>query len=419
MTNSHIYFKVIFELLTPLAIGSGNNKNTDSDVICDSRGVPYIPATSIAGIMRSCFKNYKNIQNNIFGYVNGNEALSSPIRIYDAIQTKESSVTARDCVKLNEKVAKKKAKFDFEAVETGAEFTGYVELDKNACDYEKDIINTLSLINTGALRFGSKSTRGYGKIRLKNVSRMCFDFSTGYDEWLDFDMFSEKCWEGAEKITLPKLTVDATVILLSLRQKGAISIRSYVTDAPKDKETVPDYKHITLKDGPPVIPGTSWCGAFRQRFTEFSDKERAEKLFGYVKENNKNSNKASLQKSDSKKKSAKSKIVFSESIIDKPIIKQITRNSIDRFSAATKTSALYTEFTCYNGTTELEILLDNDADAADRNILSAVIADLDNGYLAVGGLTSIGRGMFTVEKILVNGVDKTQQLKEKCLDNLI
>lgn len=418
MTNSHIYFKIVFELITPLAIGSGNNKNTDSDVICDSREVPYIPATSIAGIMRSCLKN-DELNKRIFGYAEGEKSLSSPIKIYDAVLTKESAVTARDCVRLVEKVAEKEAKFDFEAVETGAEFTGYVELDKNACDYEKDIINTLSLINTGALRFGSKSTRGYGKIRLKNVSRMCFDFSTGYDEWLDFDMFSEKCWEGAEKITLPKLTVDATVILLSLRQKGAISIRSYVTDAPKDKETVPDYKHITLKDGPPVIPGTSWCGAFRQRFTEFSDKERAEKLFGYVKENNKNSNKASLQKSDSKKKSAKSKIVFSESIIDKPIIKQITRNSIDRFSAATKTSALYTEFTCYNGTTELEILLDNDADAADRNILSAVIADLDNGYLAVGGLTSIGRGMFTVEKILVNGVDKTQQLKEKCLDNLI
>ncbi len=418
MTNSHIYFKIVFELITPLAIGSGNNKNTDSDVICDSREVPYIPATSIAGIMRSCLKN-DELNKRIFGYAEGEKSLSSPIKIYDAVLTKESAVTARDCVRLVEKVAEKEAKFDFEAVETGAEFTGYVELDKNACDYEKDIITILSSINDGLLRFGSKSTRGYGKIHLRSVTKIHFDFTDGYDEWLDFDMFSEKCWEGAEKITLPKSDVAATVILLSLRQKGAISIRSYVTDAPKDKETVPDYKHITLEDGTPVIPGTSWCGAFRQRFTEFSDKERAEKLFGYVKENNKNSNKASLQKSDSKKKSAKSKIVFSESIIDKPIIKQITRNSIDRFSAATKTSALYTEFTCYNGTTELEILLDNDADAADRNILSAVIADLDNGYLAVGGLTSIGRGMFTVEKILVNGVDKTQQLKEKCLDNLI
>lgn len=309
-----------------------------------------------------------------------------------------------------------------EAVETGAEFTGYVELDKRACDYEKDIITILSSINDGLLRFGSKSTRGYGKIHLSSVTKIHFDFTDGYDEWLDFDMFSEKSWEKAEVIALPKSAVNTTIILLSLRQKGAISIRSYVTDAPEDKETVPDYKHITLKDGTPVIPGTSWCGAFRQRFTEFSDEERAKKLFGYVEENNKNPSKASKlsQENDSKEKSAKSKIVFSESIITgNPIIKQITRNSIDRFSAATKTSALYTEFTCYNGTTELEIILGNEVDTTDKNLLSAVIADLDNGYLAVGGLTSIGRGLFTVEKIIVNGVDKTQQLKEKCLDRLI
>ena len=44
-------------------------------------------------------------------------------------------------------------------------------------------------------------------------------------------------------------------------------------------------------------------------------------------------------------------------------------------------------------------------------ILSAVICDLDRGYLAVGGLTSVGRGLFTVEKIFINEDDRTEALK--------
>jgi CRISPR/Cas system CSM-associated protein Csm3 (group 7 of RAMP superfamily) len=421
MADSHIYFKIIFELLTPLSIGSGNSKNTDNDVIYDSRGVPYIPATSIAGIMKNCLTNDAH-KEKIFGCNKNNDSISSsPIKIYDAVQTKESSVSIRNCVKLTKKVAEKGLKFDFEAVETGAEFTGYVELEKKSCVYEEDIIKIFSLINDGLLRFGSKSTRGYGKMRLKSIKRMFFDFSDGYDKWLDFDMFNEKCWENAENITLPKSAVEDTVILLKLKQNGAVSIRNYFTDVAKENETAPNYKYLALRDGKPVIPGTSWCGAFRQRFAEFSDKERTERLFGYVEENDKkySSTLNPLQENNDKGKCSKSRIVFSESIIESYTSKQITRNSIDRFSAATKAGALYTELTCYNGTTELEILLSNMADKIDRNILSAVISDLDNGYLAIGGLTSIGRGLFTVEKMFVNGIDKTQQLKEKCLDKLI
>ena len=51
------YFSIIFELASPLAIGSGENANTDSDIILDSSGKPTIPATAIAGV----FRNYLNV----------------------------------------------------------------------------------------------------------------------------------------------------------------------------------------------------------------------------------------------------------------------------------------------------------------------------------------------------------------------
>lgn len=39
-----VYYRYIFRLKSPLALGSGISDNTDSDVLLDSRGVPYIPA---------------------------------------------------------------------------------------------------------------------------------------------------------------------------------------------------------------------------------------------------------------------------------------------------------------------------------------------------------------------------------------
>ena len=44
------FFKVDFILTSPLAISSGENVYADKDVIRDSMGTPYIPASSIAGV---------------------------------------------------------------------------------------------------------------------------------------------------------------------------------------------------------------------------------------------------------------------------------------------------------------------------------------------------------------------------------
>ena len=46
--------KVIIEAETPLAIGSGQSTiMTDSPVIRDVNGLPYIPGSTIAGVIRS------------------------------------------------------------------------------------------------------------------------------------------------------------------------------------------------------------------------------------------------------------------------------------------------------------------------------------------------------------------------------
>lgn len=388
------YFSIVFELASPLAIGSGENANTDSDIILDSSGKPTIPATAIAGV----FRNYLD-KKDIFGNIDENDPAESKIRFYDAQLISDSFfTTVRDSVKLEDKVGVNGAKFDMEAVETGISFETVIELKDDGSDAESDILRTLEAINAGFLRIGSKTSRGYGRLKVVSLKKAEFTLPDNRAEWLDFDLFDaeDKCYK---ETALPDSADDFISIKLKLKQKGAVSIKSYTVKNADDISSA-DYIQLSLKDGTPVIPGTSWAGAFRDRFRQLSNDTLTKELFGYA---------------DAKKLSQKKSLIyFSESEIVGGEMKVITRNSIDRFTAGTKDGALYTEKTCYNGSCGLEIFINkNGLEDAEKNIalICAVICDLDKGYLAVGGLTSVGRGMFTVENITVNGADVTDALK--------
>lgn len=389
------YFNVVFRLASPLAVGSGENANTDSDVILDSRGMPVIPATALAGVFRHFLAEQGKAG---ILYVNGNDLAESRIRFYDAVLiSDEAFTTVRDSVKLEKKVGVKGAKFDFEAVETGVDFNFMIELN-DADDAAEDILNALSAIDEGYLRAGSKTSRGYGQLKVISVKEAEFTLPDEKDSWLDFDGFdrNNKCYK---ETALPDIGHSFIRIKMKLRQNGAISIRSYTVKNADDIASA-DYVQLSLKNGTPVISGTSWAGAFRERFRRFADDTMTKELFGDV-DINKETQKKSL-------------IYFSESMISGGEMKVITRNSVDRFTAGTRDGALYTERTCYNGSCELDIFIrKSDLTEAEKKAayLCAVICDLNRGYLAVGGLTSVGRGMFTVENITINGTDVTDALR--------
>ena len=43
-------------LASPLSIGSGEQEDTDADVILDASGTPFIPGSALAGVLRSYSK---------------------------------------------------------------------------------------------------------------------------------------------------------------------------------------------------------------------------------------------------------------------------------------------------------------------------------------------------------------------------
>ena len=420
-------YKLEIRLLSPLAIGSGANENTDKDVIVNSAGEPFIPASSLAGVLRSGVvrRSGSDTGNAVFGYIpigknDPNKKQDSIVRFYDGLFSGGSGgsyyITNRDMVKLEEKVGVKGAKFDMQAVETGASFTAYIELLRISVEREgvkidpaRELEAALAEMNAGILRLGAKTTRGYGQVGLTVWKK---EFSE-VAQWLDFDMMDPAAW--SEKSLMALACAPVRELRLGLRLKGGVSIREYTTEPSTEKETMPDYKQLSLhtvdENGEPipVIPGTSWAGAIKSRFFEFcGSRAETEALFGFMHD----------KKRDGDDKVMKSRVVFSESQLRGGVWKTATRNAIDRFSGGTKDSALYTERTWFGGTCELTISFTDEPSEKELLVLCACLADLNNGFLAVGGLTSVGRGVFEIVKVGENELSDAAQAPERIFETL-
>ena len=364
---------------------------------------------------------------------------------YDAVLLNPASgrIVKRDMVALDEyKTAIPGAKFDFQVLYPGAEFMVLIEQNMEK-EEEQYVINEIAgAWMKGRIAIGAKTGRGYGHTQGITASSAMFDLSDSgqLEKWLAFNMYDpdDANWEqmgngeGCDlclqdllpsdpaRAQLAAVYKEHEIILsdegrcrisLELELNGGISIRQYTTETGEE-----DYRQLTggrlegeeedEKLGTPVIPGTSWAGAFRAQLARLDPDFRmgmplAEQFFGNAKNN--------------RSESSKTRVSFSESRITGGHWKLYTRNAIDRFTGGTIDGALYTEKTYYNGSCTLEIICEFGEGSKrgqqicpeDRGrfaaVLAAAILDLDRGYMAVGGLTAVGRGLFTVKNISVDG----------------
>lgn len=425
------YLRMRIQITSPLSIGSGNNLTTDHDILRDSRGIPFIPGTAIAGITRHALldmrledSGYQKIDRKYFGNVSISNGLSgesgdaseSRIIFYDAFPEntqKKLFLTVRDQVRLDEyKTAVKGAKFDMEVLEPGIIFSAVIS--QNFEEGDKNLLNEIAGIwSSGKAFLGSKTTRGYGAVRVLQAEKAEFDFTRAkeIDGWLNFDPFGQSTYW--KQLDIPNMSFENSnekLLRISLKQApgSGLSIRKYSTK-PSKEDIEPDYEQLTthiVENGrgieKPVIPGTTWAGAFRshmQKIGKLTGKNTDElsRYFGSVNE----------------KRKRKSRICFSESILDGSVMKVFSRNAIDRFTGGASDKALYTEKTCYGGTTVLSIrwrIVEDSFNDDFIELLADAVADLDAGILSVGGETSIGRGIFQVTAINGQKADNPEQI---------
>jgi len=390
------------KLRTPLCVASGVGEDTDSDVQRDYDGNPYIPGSSLAGAMKAylsqCGKSAE-----FLGEDDENSSRMSLLRISDVI-LRDVKIGTRDGVKLENKLAVDQSKHNYEIIETA---NGIIQLEltlreKGISKKEEwidDIKSVLSGFENGEIRLGGNRNRGLGCLKVENVYYKIFS-KDNVEDWLDYKKTEKEKLEPMDWYQESKVSIYEK-FRVPLKLTGGISIRRYTT-----KPNEPDYEHIT-SNGQAIVPGTSWNGAIRQQCQKILEDLGYEKAasaiqewFGYV----------------DLKDAKQSDVVISESFFEKgePLI--ITRNKINRFDASTIEGALYTEKSYFEGETILEIRVRKNVRDFEVicGLLLLVIKDIQKGYLAIGGQTAIGRGIFKAiegQENIVTEADKEKYAK--------
>ncbi|MSS63639.1 RAMP superfamily CRISPR-associated protein [Velocimicrobium porci] len=477
------YIIIKGKLESPVLIGSGEDENSDYDVILDSEGNPFFPGSSVAGAMRSYLKKVievkrksekdsqekieftKDALEDLFGVEQDDNSFLYPaekerqsrLYVYDA-KLEDAQIIKRDGICLNEyKTTQDMGKFDLQAVSAGASFILRFEViqrqDNLQCDdYEletaleaaqKKDLKILELaiqgIMSGELRLGGKSHRGFGKLTIEEMNLFPFNMMKQREarDWLSWDWEEayesiahtkngstekgEKCKrvrpidlesdcseenQTEHKFVIP-LEIEQTLLVrqyedLEFGEKMNLNCRQLQMDMDKKKYA--------------VIPGSTWAGAVRSKIaslvlqvSEIGNWESVQSyldiFFGTWKQDNPLN---------------QSKLVFEESIVDggKPL--SITRNAVDRFTGGTVLGALFTEEIWVGGQVNLTVRWSKNVSEENTNIICGLLyivaKELQNGFLSVGGETSVGRGTFrSAGEIKFDGALFTNEKLEKGL----
>jgi len=183
MNYNHRYIaQITIEAKSTFAVNSGKVGLLHDNVVSkDANGLPYIPGTSLAGIMRhAAVKN--DIAEEIFGK-GGNDGFGSRIQFSPGLMVGEEGKVVeglknlnfkdgfyshfkqlpfRDHVKINDRgTAVDHAKFDEELVFKGTRFVFEIELVGNQDD-KKSWEELLKLVNSPNFRIGAGTRKGHG-----------------------------------------------------------------------------------------------------------------------------------------------------------------------------------------------------------------------------------------------------------------
>jgi CRISPR/Cas system CMR subunit Cmr4 (Cas7 group RAMP superfamily) len=396
---------LVFE--TPALIGSGESENTDSDVLRDSSGMPFLPGTAFAGVLRHQIvdKDAKIL----FGDSDDNGAMSS-LWVLDAPITSSAGGTAEivtlDGVAIDPetRLAIAQRKYDLEAIAKGNVFTARIMLvlreSDDALHLECLLDQVASTLLSGEIRVGAKTNRGFGKLRCDTLDRQEFDFEKeGKDallRWADFGWDKNSAWKPYAPNTVA-FESDFHTLVAKLKLDGSIMIRDC---HPEGEE---DYRHISA-GGVPVIFGTSWAGAIRSGLHRL-----LKPLWGEETQQKLDAHFGCETNNDGQKDTIPSKLIFDASFLDADNAqvegyRTITRVKINRFTGGAADGALFTECPWVGGSTKLVVRWPRgESQSKDKELLLFALDAMDKGILNVGGESAIGRGFFKVEGVEIDG----------------
>lgn len=448
MSDTIIYDKrllahIVLEAETPLVISSGRKTAlTDSAILKDINGYPYIPGTTIAGILRHCLGEDK--AKDFFGLKDKKTTKGSKIifsegkivgldgKVLDGIINDDTTFASRfhrlpkrNHVRLTSKgVAKDQGKFDEEVIYKGTRFAFDIEMVASGNEDRESIFNdVLNELGNDTFRIGGGSRSGFGKIRVIEIKKKKLDLrqSTQLDEYLMMSSALNSNYDDWDSYTSTShasagwIKYDLTLTPVDFFSFGS-GLGDNEVDATPVKESFIKWENGrgSFKDNALLIPATSLKGALAHRVAfhynvkhkvfamstpmedfegHTTDKNPAvRELFGY-------------QDADEGQKCGA--CLFSDIIGEDEVKEKVFNHvKIDRFTGGAMDGALFSEKVIDGKGSglkfETSILIKKptkESKVFDEAIdcLKKALSDIDSGTLPLGGASGRGHGIFRCE----------------------
>ena len=389
-------------LESPLLISTGEKGYTDIVIQKDEKGIPFIPASSVCGVLRHYFYNNLMLEDEDkkqleYFWGSEKEKMSNELDTYqssfilqDLHAINNPKIMIRDGIKIDNKlgIAEDEKKFDYEVVEPGAVFAFNAKIILREKFSEKiffKIIGTIVKALSGSeVYFGAMTTKGFGRCRLLNYKLYKYDYRKKEDviSWLKEQQREEQIIKvDFKNIFMPK--ADNFMLNATFNIKNSLIVKSY-SGLPGESDAV----HIS-SGGQDIIPGTSIKGAIRARAIKIintlgrNGEEMVKGLFGWAPE-----------KSDGEKQ--KSRFIVEEAQIKHSIKETQFRTKIDRFTGGVKKTALFDSTPVWGNDNKTEVTINIKVDGCEpweAGLMLLLLKDLWNEDLPFGGEKNIGRGI--------------------------
>lgn len=451
--NKYRYLaQFIIETVTPLQIGSGNKSIlTDSPVVRDINGLPYIPGTTLAGLIAHALGEEKEIY--MGSQEEGSRIIVTEAKLLDkngkaldglidisALDSESRNflkhfkiLPIRQHVKINHQgVTKDSGKFDEEVIIKGSRFCFEMEMISSENEQEK-FYDILSIIHSPLFRIGSGSRSGFGAVEVKKCQCRVLNLEKSEDvelykqkssllsdDWSGWQSPGDKIkktssLEGWECYRLKLKPVDFILFGSGFGNKN--SDMTYISETYVTWNEEGTQASINKGERVVVIPASSVKGALSHRtafhynkikqiFAEDLSTEDIKKhvgsrnfavwsIFGSEGEKNNVSGKVENKR--------RGNILISDIIEKRDSVKPkvLKHVSIDPFTGGAVNGALFDEETLYANKEEfeLDIMLSSDGIVTPEksDVIKAfecALKDVVSGRLPLGGGVNRGNGTF-------------------------
>lgn len=430
-------------LRQPLHVGSPD-KGTGEVLVHPVEDKPFVQASGIAGVFRSCYEGLFKDGNQALDLFGDSDKTAGRIRFTDGEflgDSQKMKIELRPRIRINPETGTSAAskgkgldsasgqKFETEYIGAGSEieFRVYVysNITAEGTPEQKRILQVFALIHSGQVQFGGQKSNGCGSMEILSLRHHAFDMldRQGRRDWANEEnlvpaAYNDLRGELEALLEENRYSLRAYTLTLEAETEGALLVKSIaLTDEEikkfaDRKEKEPDYVNMRNVQGYYIIPGSSIKGAVRAQF---------ERIAGYMEKNTPGFKSGSLVgdafgKTGKKKDTgASGNVRFYDVLVgqieghEKNLI--YNRIRIDRFTGGVMNTGLFKEQAVHGKLSiEAAVMKDTvhgDTVKEDRSCAMLILAlrDLALGIYNLGSGYSVGRGFLRADKLVVQRAD--------------